>query len=277
MIPVRRELYSVYPLLLVVALLSLVIGVKMEIYGWTEHPNKWLNVRFFLARNFVVHLLAFLAARGLVAAVRSGSPNTNRWAGTYIAFFMTAQSFVAFDWYMTLEYPWINTLLGGYFFVESFLMGLGVCAFILLFRMKAPDHGLSESLRDTAKMMFGFSVVWIGFFFAQYLVIWYGNIPEEVGVLHSRIAKAPYSTMSLIVMLLVWILPFAILLSRPIKTVPVAMAGVATLIFSGLLLEKVVMVLPRVPVNPALLLAEVALLVAVTALFVSGRDSVVPE
>lgn len=278
LVPINRELYSVYPLLLIIALLSLVLGAKMDIYGWSKDPDaiRWLDVKFFLIRNFVVQLLAFFAARQFVVSVRKQSSNKNRWAGIYVAMFVVSQSFVAFDWIMTLEYPWISTLLGGYFFIEAFLMGLAVCAFILLFRMKTPGHGLAESLRDTSKLMFGFSVVWIGFFFAQFLVIWYANIPEEVGVLLRRINEPPYSTLSLIVMFLVWVLPFSILLSRPLKTVPGAMVVVATLILAGLLLEKVVLVLPVVAVNPVFLGVEVVLLTALAGLFISNRDSIVP-
>jgi len=277
LIPIKRELYSVYPLLLVVAFLSLLLGAKIEIYDWSHEPNRWLNARFFLARNFVVLLLAFFAARKLVRAVSRGSPNKNRYAGFYIALFIVSQSLVAFDWIMSLEYPWVSTLLGGYFFIESFLTGLCAAAVILFFRMRDPSHGLTGTLRDTAKMMFAFSVVWVGFFFAQFLVIWYGNIPEEVGYVLTRVNEPPYSWLSRGVILSVWAVPFVLLLSGAVKTMPRVVAAIAVLMAAGLFVEKLVFVLPVASVSPPALAVEIALLLALVAAHMAGSHSIVAQ
>jgi hypothetical protein len=246
-----------------------VLAVNMDIYRWSDHPNGWLNVRFFLVRNFLVLLAVWAAGRKLAIAVRRGSAGKNRWAGLYIALFIVSQSMIAFDWIMSLEYPWISTLLGGFFFVESILMGLAVSAVILFFRMRAPAHGLTETLRDTAKMMFGFSIMWVGFFFAQYLVIWYGNIPEEVGVVLDRVGRPPYAGLSRAVIVLVWVVPFVVLLSGTVKTIAPAMAAMGALILAGLFVEKLVLVLPAARVSPAALAAETVLLLAAVAALAS--------
>ena len=277
LIPIKKDLLSVYPLLLVAAALSLVLGAKTGIYPWSEHQNGWLNTRFFVVRNFALLVATYGGARTLSAAIRSQSPNKNRWAGVYIALYIVSQSFLAFDWIMTLEYPWVSTLLGGFFFVESILMALAVSAFVLMFRMRAPGHGLAETLRDTSKMMFGFSVMWVGFFFAQFLVIWYANIPEEVGFVLTRFESSPWSGLSRAVLFLVWVIPFVVLLSRPLKTVPAAMAGVAGLILSGLFVEKLVLVLPAAKASPGALAFETILLLGLLAFFVATADRLVPQ
>jgi hypothetical protein len=277
LIPIKRDLLGVYPLILVAAALSLVLGAKTGIYPWSEHQNGWLNTEFFVIRNFVVLVGCYLGARKLSGAIRTQSPNKNRWAGLYIALYIVSQSFVAFDWIMTLEYPWVSTLLGGFFFVESVLMALAVAAFVLFFRMRAAGHGLTETLRDTSKMMFGFSVMWVGFFFAQFLVIWYGNIPEEVGFVLTRFESSPWSGLSRAVLFLVWVIPFVVLLSRPLKTVPAAMAGVAGLILSGLFVEKLVLVLPAAKASPGALAFETILLLGLLAFFVTKSDRVVSQ
>jgi hypothetical protein len=277
LIPIKRDLLGVYPLILVAAALSLVLGAKTGIYPWSEHENGWLNTRLFVIRNFVVLVATYLGARKLSTAIRTQSPNKNRWAGLYIALYIVSQSFVAFDWIMTLEYPWVSTLLGGFFFVESVLMALAVSALVLFFRMRAPGHGLTETLRDTSKMMFGFSVMWVGFFFAQFLVIWYGNIPEEVGFVLTRFETSPWSGLSRAVLFLVWVVPFVVLLSRPLKTVPVAMAGVAGLILSGLFVEKLVLVLPAAKVSPGAVAFETIVLAGLIALFLASADRIAPQ
>jgi hypothetical protein len=275
LVPVKRDLLGACPLILVAAALSLVLGAKTGIYPWSEHQNGWLNTRFFVIRNFIVLLAAYLGARKLSTAIRTQSPNKNRWAGLYIAIFIVSQSFVAFDWIMTLEYPWVSTLLGGFFFVEAVLMALAVSALVLFFRMRAPGHGLTETLRDTSKMMFGFSVMWVGFYFAQFLVIWYANIPEEVGFVLTRLESSPWSGLSRAVLFLVWVIPFVVLLSRPLKTVPAAMAGVACLILSGLFVEKLVLVLPAAKVGPGALALETILLMGLLAYFLASADRVI--
>jgi len=276
-IPIKRELLGVYPLLLVSAALSLALGAKTGIYPWSEHQNGWLNTGFFVIRNFVVLVASYLGAHKLAGAIRTQSPNKNRWAGLYIALYIVSQSFIAFDWIMTLEYPWVSTLLGGFFFVESVLMALAVAAFVLFFRMRTAGHGLTETLRDTAKMMFGFSVMWVGFFFAQFLVIWYGNIPEEVGFVLTRFNEPPWAGLSRAVLFLVWVIPFAVLLSRPLKTVPAAMAAVAGLILSGLFIEKLVLVLPAAKVSPGALAFETLLLLGLLAFFLASADRLLPQ
>jgi hypothetical protein len=277
LIPVKQRLLGVYPLLFFAALLSLVLAVKMDIYRWAGHPNGWLNRPFFIIRNFVVLLAVFLIARRFAIAVRRGSAEKNRWAALYIALFIVSQSFVAFDWIMSLEYPWVSTLLGGFFFVESFLMALAVSALILLFMMRGPAHGLTETLRDTSKMMFGFSVMWVGFFFAQFLVIWYGNIPEEVGVVLERVSRPPFAALSRAVIFLVWVIPFVILLSRPLKTVPRVMAGVGILILTGLFVEKLVLVLPAASVSVTFLLIETLLLLVSFTLYICRGSQLIAK
>jgi hypothetical protein len=195
----------------------------------------------------------------------------------YIALFIVSESFIAFDWIMPLEYPWVSTLLGGFFFIESFLMGLAVAALLLLFRMRSPSHGLTETLRDTGKMMFGFSVMWVGFFFAQFLVIWYGNIPEEVGYVFTRVKVPPYAALSRAVILMVWAIPFLALLSRPLKTIPPAMAGVGVVILTGLFIEKLVLVGPAAPVAGMAVAVETALLLALVVESLRGSYSLTAQ
>lgn len=275
--PVRESLLAVHPLILAAALLSPLLAADMDIYRWTDHTTRWLDPRFFAVRNFLVLIAVFFAARKLSSAVRRGATGKSRWAGIYIALFIVSQSLVAFDWIMSLEYPWVSTLLGGFFFVESFLMGLSVAVFIVAFRMRSPGHGLTETLADASKMMFGFSIMWVGFFFAQFLVIWYGNVPEEVGPVLERVGRGPYAGLSHAVIVLVWVAPFVILLSGALKRMATVMSGVATLILSGLFIEKLVLVLPVAGVNPAALAAETALLVAAVAILASGTELVTSQ
>jgi hypothetical protein len=266
-----------YPLILFMALLYLLMGMRMDIYNWTEHPNAWLNTRFFIGRNFVVMLLTFWIAHLLARAVMRDDPKKNMYAVLYILAFVTSESLIAFDWIMSLEYPWISTLFGGHFFIQSFLMGLMFLAYVILFRTRAGVTGLSETLRDTSKMIFAFSFLWGGFLFAQYLTIWYGNIPEEVDYILKRVDPSPYWGLSRVAMTMIFAIPFLALLSRKIKIMPGPMALVATSSAIGLIVEKVILITPVVPIDPIVVTMEFIAMLALFVLVFRVRDSFMPQ
>ena len=277
LIPVKRDLLSLYPLLFFLALIYPLFAMRMDIYAWMEHPTAWLNIQFFVIRNFVVLLLVAWMGRLLARAAMAGSSNKNTYGVLYILLFVTSQSLVAFDWVMSLEYPWISTLFGGYFFIQAFLLGLLTTSFIILFRTRAGDTGLTETLRDTAKMMFGFCFLWGGFFFAQYITIWYGNIPEEVDYIFKRVDPAPFWGLSRAVLAMIFIIPFVSLLSRKIKVFPPGMVIVSTIAAAGIFLEKIVLITPVVPVNPIATAVELVLMLALLVLVYRARESYMPQ
>lgn len=277
LIPVKRDLLSLYPLILFSALLFPLMGTKMGIYAWTEHPTAWLDVRFFIARNVIIMVLAFWVAHLLSRAVMRGDPKKNTYAVFYILLFVTSESLIAFDWIMSLEYPWVSTLFGGHFFIQSFLMGLLFTAYVIFFRSRAGDTGLKETLRDTGKMMFGFSFLWGGFLFAQYLTIWYGNIPEEVAYILKRVSPSPYWGLSRVALAMIFAIPFLALLSRKLKVVPPLMALVATSSAIGLFVEKFILITPVTPVNPLVLTVETALMLVLVVLTFRARESFMPQ
>lgn len=277
LIPVKRDLLSLYPLLFFVALLYPLLAMRMDIYAWTEHPNAWLNIQFFVVRNFVILFVVAWVGRLLAHAVMSGNEKKNTYAVFYILLFVTSQSLVAFDWIMSLEYPWISTLFGGHFFIQAFLLGLLTTSFIIFFRVRGGDTGLTETLRDTGKMTFGFCFLWGGFFFAQYITIWYGNIPEEVDYVFKRVDPAPYWGLSRAVLAMIFIIPFVSLFSRKLKVFPPGMVVVATIAAAGILLEKVVLIRPVTPINPVATAAELALALALMVLVYRARESYMPQ
>jgi hypothetical protein len=277
LIPIKRELLSTYPLLLLLPLLYLVMGTRMNIYAWTEHPTVWLNVQFFMIRHVVLMLLIFWVARLLAHAVMKGSPAKNTYAVIYLALWVTSQSLIAFDWIMSLEYPWISTLLGGYFFVQSLLMGLIVSVFIIFFRKRAGAANLTETLRDCGKMILSFCFMWGGFFFAQYLVIWYGNIPEEVAYVLKRVDPAPYWGLSRAVLLMMFVIPFVSLLSRPLKTNPRGMITVSAIVLGGIAVHLFVFIAPVVPVALLRVVAASVLMTALVVTLIINRDSFMPQ
>ena len=172
------------------------------------------------------------------------------------------QTIVAFDWVMSLDYPWISTLFGAYFFVEAFYAGLALAAVITYFNLHNFVEDFSEktfkkSQMDMMTLMFGFSIFWGYQFFSQYIVIWYGNIPEEVAYIKYRLEQ--YSILLYLVIAILFLIPFVLMLSRKIKSNPKLVMPIGFLIWGGILLERYFMIAPHMNLNPLIVTVEFVL------------------
>jgi hypothetical protein len=249
----RDYLLQYYPLLLMFPLAFLVFSRHLAIYPWLHHPNGWLDPQFFIIRNVVVLLLPFIAAHFYAAKREKGTgkkKGTGTWAVLYIAAFVTSQSFAAFDWAMTLEYPWINTLFGGYFFVEAFYGGIAFAAIMAAILFGRQKDRFKPIFKDTPIMLMGFALLWAGLFYSQYLVIWYGNIPEEASFLEKRLAIPILQYLGLYVLISLFIIPFILFISKRIKSSIPAVIAISVIVFSGLLLERFIILTPTTTIQP---------------------------
>jgi hypothetical protein len=281
-LPIRRELLAVYPMLLFVSILFVFFGLQLDIYPWAQEGGLWLNKKFFFARNLALLVASYILAKKFADDTLQQRPRKNLYAVLYLLAFVTTQSLVAFDWVMSLEYPWFSTLFGGYFFIESFYTGIalaGVAAFYLLSYTDGPeDPQAQKALKDVATLLFGFSLLWAGLFFSQFLVIWYGNLPEEVIFLVRRVVHSPLRELSYFVLLALFVLPFTILLSIKTKTNKRMVLGMSLLVLFGVLIERLVFLAPVTGLRPITFLAEFALAVALFALvFIKNREMLSPK
>jgi len=247
---IRPYLQQYYPWLLLFPLVFLVFSRHVAVYNWSHHPNGWLNPSFFIIRNTIALLLPFILAHVYVKASQNKSQRTGLFAVLYIFSFLVSQSFMAYDQVMTFEYPWINTLFGGYFFVEGLYGGIAFCAILAGILLGKKGKSFQSAYRDFTIMIMGFALLWAGLFYSQYLVIWYGNIPEEVSYLYKRMAVPSLKYMGAYVLATVFFIPFFALVSRKIKSKPLAVGFLSLLIFSGLLVERMIFIFPVAPHNP---------------------------
>jgi hypothetical protein len=254
---VASALLSVRPLLLLLAFLLLLLVPFADSYPWAHDPGIWLRKDFFLGRNVAFLLLAYAAAGWFASAPSGNEGAKNVRAATYLFVFVVSQTLAAFDLVMSLEYPWYSTLFGGYFFIEALYAGFSVAA-ILCLRVhgKPPRSDNPETpsfLSDVSVVMFGFSILWAGLYFAQYLTIWYGNIPEEVSFIAKRALVSPYRELGVLVLLLLFLIPFSVLLPTRAKSNPYAVTAASLSILSGILIERYVFLAPAVRMNPGVL------------------------
>jgi hypothetical protein len=275
--PVKRPLISFYPMIPLTALLMLLLAARFDLYSWTGSEGVWLNKWFFLARNVGASVALFVLAWRL-AAGRQG-PGRGATVVGYLLVFVLSHTLLAFDLVMSLEHPWISTLFGGYFFIEALYTGMAVAGILCfaLTRSPAPEAraALSRTVHDVATLIFGFSLLWAGLFYAQFLVIWYGNIPEEAGYLVRRLSEPPIRELSYSVLAALFFAPFLMLLSRRAKSRPAVVAAASLIVLYGVFAERIVFIAPAAHLNPMLVAAE-SLVMLIYALALVRRHGPLP-
>ncbi len=166
------------------------------------------------------------------------------------------------DQVMSLTPTWYSTLFPWYFAWGGFLSGVAATALasVVLRRSRGWEEQVTRPrMHDLGKMVFAFSVFWMYLFFAQYIVIWYGNLPEETQFYASRLGSQflqdtwnvdwarfaqPYVPLSLTAWAGCWVIPFWVLLGQRPKRTPWILGPVALAVLVGFWLERNALVWP---------------------------------
>lgn len=269
--PLFRRLAVAHAYFPVVLVFFAVYATRVGQYPWAGEGGAWLNKPFFIGRYVVLLLAGWGIARRFITLSLRGIDSARRWAVLYCFYFMAFMSMVGFEWVMSLEKPWFSTLFGAWFMVSAWLSAICAAA-ILLFRMRAQMDGpLAYAQKSIGGLMFGFATFWAYFYFSQLIVIWYGNLPEETSYLARRIGyHTPYWFLARLIFTMVWVIPFATLLSRANKTRPPVTLTLALIILAGFLAEFWLCIHPVVPVN---LIAAAVEFVVMGFLFLSVMRS----
>ena len=169
-------------------------------------------------------------------------------APVYVVVYALVFTLVAFDGIMALQPHWFSNLLGGWYFMGSFL---GAHMLLALHMIYAGKHLDVEDLispkqrHDLGKLCFGFSVFWTYLMWAQFQVIWYANLPEETGFVFSRL-WGPWIPVARAVLLGMFVIPFATLLGVAPKKSRVILGTIAVVSLSALWLERFLLIVPSI-------------------------------
>jgi Ni/Fe-hydrogenase subunit HybB-like protein len=160
-----------------------------------------------------------------------------------------AYSIVAYDFVMSLESHWFSTMIGPLFFMAGFLGGVAATAVLTAIYRKTLDLGdyiQTPQFHDLGKLTFAFCAFWAYLYWGQFVTIWYGMLPHEQTFLVHRFSS-PYSVMSTISIVLLFVIPFCGLLGAMTKRSPTALAIFAAVALVGLWFERYVLVYPSYP------------------------------
>ena len=221
--------------------LILFFGVN-DIYHWShkeavaldplmQHKSAFLNFPFFFARiiiYFILWIIFIWILRKISLKEDRYNPEdlkgimflfakSELYSKIFIFILAITFSMSAFDWMMSIDVHWYSAIFALKNLVAAFLHGVSILTLIvfILHRLGYFPFLNKFHLHDFSRYIFMLSIVWGYFWFAQFMIIWYGNIPEETAYFFVRWQNG-WKIMFFLEIGLNWAVPFLVLL--PVKT-----------------------------------------------------------
>lgn len=238
--------------LMAVLFIPLAVGAR-GLYDWAD-PNKlarsrelheiklvYLNLTAYRLRGILyfalwlglAYLLSKWSRQQDHPPVRNLSRRFSKLSSAGVIVYAFTLTFAVIDWVMSLDASWISTVYGLIFLAGQVL--IAICFLVVVETMLANYQPFSEvltakNLGDHGNLMLTFVMLWAYMSFSQLLIIWSGNLPEEIRWYLPRWHNG-WQFVGLSLAGLHFALPFALLLSAPRKRNPHRLVKVAVLLF----------------------------------------------
>ena len=248
----------------IVGFLLIYIYAQDELFYWLnpspeEHLSPWLNIHFLLIRNlFGLGLFYGLSIYYVLKGLRpdlvdSGEKEADHRAvedklyllsplvlGAYII----CNTFIAWDFGMMLIPHWHSTIFPILFWFGNMFAGTAaLIIFPVLLEKREDSYFGPDQVRMLGMLVTGFTLMWLYFFWAQFFVMWFGNLPRETDALFRQM-YGHYGPYFWTMMAGCFFIPFGAFLFAFVKRSILAMAAVAVGINVGIWLYKYLMVVP---------------------------------
>jgi hypothetical protein len=213
----------------------------------------YLNIPFFLIR-----LVIYLGSYALIGSMLVKYSNSEDDLGGmfyYKKSFITSCVFLlifgftvplfAFDTIMSLEAHWFSTMFGWYNFAALWVSGIAAITLTIIYlRESGYVKWITEDhLHNLGQLMFGFSIFWTYLWFAQFLLTWYANIPEEAAYFYRRWEPQfkPWFWLNIIINFLT---PLLVIMSRDSKRMVKVLKVICIILICGHWLDYWQMIMP---------------------------------
>jgi hypothetical protein len=262
----RRPLESGAATLPLMALLFVPIALSLHrLYEWSHaealardpllrHKSAYLNPAFFIGRTLVYFagwiFLAQLLRKWSLDMDRNADPARRRrlqlFSSIGLVVYGLTVTFASIDWVMSLEPHWYSTMYGVLFIIGQALgaFSLMIAVTVLLARREPLSEVVTrDTLQDQGKLLLAFVMLWSYVAFSQFLIVWSGNLPEEVTWYIARF-RGGWGAVGLLLVVFHFFIPFVLLLSRTTKRAPRVLGATAALVLVMRFVDLVWLVLP---------------------------------
>jgi len=261
--PFRRVIEFLSSIIIVIPLLVLPLLLNVNtIFSWT-HPvdtsmqskAPYLNVNFFLIRVIIFWLLwvgfYYFITKNSVIQDKTKNPlltkSNTKLSVIFMPVFAITISLAAIDWLMSLSPKWFSTIFGVYYFAGTVLAALaaGTIFIVLLNQRGYLISGLkSDHYYSLGALLFAFINFWAYIAFSQFLLIWYGNLPEETVWFLAR-WNGNWKIFSIGLLIIHFVIPYFGLLSQPSKMNPKTLLIMASWILFAHYIDLYWLVMPN--------------------------------
>lgn len=251
--------------LMLILFIPIRLGAR-HIYPWTdrarfEHEpamldklDRYLNLSFFSLRAVSYFAIWILLAYLFSKWSRNQDTSTDQAAtkkmrllsGPGMVLFIITVTFAAIDWVMSISPEWSSTIFGLLFVASFALSGLAFAiAVVAMLSDREPMADVVAPLHfhDLGKLMLALVMLWAYFAYSQFLIIWSGNLPEEI-VWYLPRTHGGWGAVAVAVVVLHFAFPFAFLLSRSLKRNPHRLVSVAGLILIMRVIDLIWVIAP---------------------------------
>ncbi len=270
-----------------VLFLVMILG-SHSLYHWSHveevahdplltHKVPFLNLPFWITRMVVYFglwiLMFFLIRKVSLREDRVGGLDLFRklehLAKVYIFIVIITFSFAMIDWVMSIDAHWYSTIFAIKNFVAAFHHSAIVITFIvLLMNQKGYFPFLNKShIGDLARYIFMLCIIWGYFWFAEFMLIWYANIPEETAYFIPRIHGEGWGLFFYANIAINWFLPFVLLMPKATARNATFLKIVIPFLIIGQFIDLYIQIFPGTVGKQVLGFQEIGMFIGFAGLF----------
>lgn len=228
------------------------------VHEQSHRQSMYLNTTRFIATAVVVFgaylwTMSCLVRWGLKSEDERDRPSwvkLRNLGGPAFIFWALSFTVLITDYVMSVEPAWASTMFGVIAGMNCFLCTFCFSA-LMIYTLVGGNPQVMQIIKpkfriDIGTLIFGFCMIWTYATFSQYMLIWAGNMPEEITYYKKRL-EGGWEWAAYALMLIHWFLPFVILLFRPMKTHPVRMQWITIGLLTICALDVIWWILPAYP------------------------------
>lgn len=246
-----------------VAMLILTFG-SPYIYHWTHHEelanditashkSSYLNIPFFIIRVLIffgawIYMYNLLRKESLKEDLAGGVDSFHRsefYSKVFIFILALTFSLGTIDWVMSIDLHWYSTIFALTNLVSGFYHAAALITLVVIllnergfFKFLNKDH-----LHDFSKYIFILGIIWVYFWYSQYLLMWYANIPEET-IYYVKRLKGGWGTLFYLNIILNWVIPFVVLLPNKACKNKMVLKVICFILFIGQWIDLYLQIMP---------------------------------